>query len=405
MIAISCITLIFLMFSLYFYAQIPFTVSFLLVSMLSVCTFVGVEKSLGFIVFLLAVINFIIFNRVIYSKKTVLIFLIICLILVPTIFISILNGADINKNFLKLFQIIVICISLFFLSKYGILLSAKMKVKYTIVFLITNVFFGLAAHILYNPYDLGLIRFSGIFFDSNYFALHSLVIFYLLDNIKGHSFLKTMIAIFILSSLSASVIFIFLSYFLMKKFLFKAFFSAKAFFLVTLASTSVYIWLMYLLKELTNNSFESQFLVYKIASLTHRLDAQFQAIDLILSNNALFQGLGSGRNIELTGLALHHSFLQMIFSHGLMFFIVFNLVLSLVIKSTSFAIQGDKNKYFAILYALLIGCFVLDPIVTLFFHLVLFFSYEKKELIKINHIVNTKNMRFYGFSAQVHKKL
>ena len=87
--------------------------------------------------------------------------------------------------------------------------------------------------------------------------------------------------------------------------------------------TYVYIGSLGVISELDLSSNGNVFLQYKINSMKLRLEPQLKAIELLSDKNAWFSGFGSGRNMQLTGKAVHNGFLQLLFSHGVFYYILF----------------------------------------------------------------------------------
>lgn len=392
MVWVSIVGLLFLLTFTWLYSGIKFSNSFLITSMLSVTTYVGVVNSFGFIVFLIAVVNFFIWEVKKIEKKKVTLLLSYCFILLPIIFISLLNGAKLEQNILKYFQIVILFFFLLVILDEVKGIGDKKKIKFVKVFLFINLIFGLFSHIFFNAYDLGFIRFSGIFFDANYFGLHCLLMFYIIDTIavKNHHFLKVFIIIFLLLSFSLSAYFLFLMYIIFKKYLPIAFLKAKSFFIISSLSLVSYLFIMTFLETLAGRHIDNDIVAFKLISLMQRLNAQFQAIDMIKLDFRFLEGFGSGRNLELTGKALHNSFLQMIFSHGIFFYFISLLILTFAIRKVSKCGGLDNKKYYALAYSYLISTYVLDPIIALTFHLFLLFSIKKKSIPSILTIRSLK---------------
>ncbi|MGL5335784.1 MAG: hypothetical protein ACRC9R_06515, partial [Enterovibrio sp.] len=90
------------------------------------------------------------------------------------LFLSIKNGANAYLSVLKFFQLIFLALALFISYKaVAYSFSERTKIEKLIkTFIFINITFGILLHVLFNSYDFGLIRFSGIFFDSNYFGIY-----------------------------------------------------------------------------------------------------------------------------------------------------------------------------------------------------------------------------------------
>ncbi|MCL1145221.1 hypothetical protein L2747_04220 [Shewanella marinintestina] len=378
MVLISIGSLIFFVLLLYLYARISLSLSLVIVSCFSICTFSGVVSSSGFIFYLFSIIIFVLFNRISFKKDLLILFFMFLLFLLPILFLSLNNGASEVKSFLKFFQSVVAIFGLVFISRANISISQVQMERICISFIVVNVVFGLVFHLLFNVYDLGLIRFSGIFFDSNYYGLYCLLLYFSLDLFfKINRLLKLILALMVLSSLSFSILLIFVMYIILSQKCPKFLMNPFAFFSALVSSMICYLTLMLAMKKLSNEAVSNQFIFYKLSSLSHRLSAQFDALDILTLKHAFFSGMGSGRNLELTGRALHHSFLQMIFSHGIIYYLLMISILTLSLKGLDNTLLITR-KYYAIFYCLLVACFVLDPYATLFFNIVALLFYAIK---------------------------
>ncbi|QHS14345.1 hypothetical protein [Shewanella sp. Arc9-LZ] len=384
MVLISIASLIIFILLLYLYARVSLSLSLLLVSCFSICTFSGVVSSSGFIFYLFSIIIFFLFNRITFKKDLFILFFMFLFFLLPVLFLSLNNGASELNSFLKFFQSIVATFGLVFISRAHVSITQVQMERICISFVIVNVVFGLVFHLLFNVYDLGLIRFSGIFFDSNYYGLYCLLLYFSLDLFfKGNRLLKLTLALMVISSLSFSILLIFLMYIILSQKCPKFMMNPFSFFFALVSSMICYLTLMLAMKKLSSEAVSNQFIFYKLSSLSHRLSAQFDALDILTLNNAFFSGMGSGRNLELTGRALHHSFLQMIFSHGVIYYLLMILILTLSLKGLDNTLVITR-KYYAIFYCLLVACFVLDPYATLYFNIValLFYAIKSKPILE-----------------------
>lgn len=380
MVLISIGSLIIFILLLYLYARISFSLSLVLVSCFSVCTFSGVVFSSGFIFYFFSIIIFSLFNRIYLKKEFLILFFSFMLLLFPILFLSMNNGASELKSFLKFFQTLVAIFGLIFISKTCVSITQIQMEKICISFIWVNIVFGMIFHVLFNVYDLGLIRFSGIFFDSNYYGLYCLLLYFSLDLFtKDNKLLKLILALMVLSSLSFSILTIFVIYIVLSRKSPQFLLNPYAFFATLISSMISYLTMMLAMKKLSNETVSNQFIFYKLSSLSHRLSAQLDALDILMLQHAFFSGMGSGRNLELTGRALHHSFLQMIFSHGVIYYLLMISMLTFSLKGLDSTLIITK-KYYAIFYCLLIACFVLDPYATLYFNLValLFYAINSK---------------------------
>ena len=132
---------------------------------------------------------------------------------------------------------------------------------------------------------------------------------------------------------------------------------------VLCGSLSVFIFMIipFILQSHLSYSHLSGFIKYKLHSLTNRFDAQILSYELL--DNTLLHllfGYGSGRNLELTKIALHSFFIQSLFSHGLFYFII--LLIFLFYHCYTCLISDKINhSIFAFLFCFVLICGMLDP--------------------------------------------
>lgn len=374
---VSCLSLFLI---LLFINKLSFSVSFLFTSIVFVSTHLGHSSAVSYSIFLLGFLCYVLFNKsILLSKFDVLLIGTYCLIVLLVICLSLSNGAKIDLNILKFVQATLILLSLKIALNAKSIFNERKRLNIVLTFLFVHLFFGAIGHLLYGIYDHGLFRISGIVFDSNYFGLVLLSLLYCVIIDSSHfkfkrKFLLYFISILILISGSVTaIISLFLFLFLVKRcpsFLMNHY----SFFIISLTLISAYLMSIYYIDALQFNDIENTFLQYKVASVKLRLEPQITALNLLKEQNAFWQGFGSGRNPELTGRALHNGLFQLVFSHGIFYFVIFTSWLSLLLLSYNKAPRKDKLSIYAIFYSLLLSSLMLDPLFLLVFNLVLLFS-------------------------------
>lgn len=309
---------------------------------------------------------FIILNvKIYYEKNLVTFYLFTVTILIFLTYSSLLNGASLFINTAKLIQLCTIVYFISF-SNYIIYCSLSDIVKINKLYIFFNVIFGILIHIIFDGYNEGILRFSGLFFDSNYFALYSFIFFVIIDcKISNKRFLNFINMFMVVLSLSSTVTISLLLYMCMK-YLFR---NLKFSFIINYSIFVLYGTLLVflfmitplILKSYLSYSHLSGFIKYKLHSLTNRFDAQILAYDLLGNTLQHFLfGYGSGRNLELTKIALHSFFIQSLFSHGIFYF--FFLLIFLFYHFYVCLKSHDKIYIlFSFLFCFLLICGMLDP--------------------------------------------
>lgn len=376
MTVISILAMISMLVLFIFYGKVSFSTSLYIVSIFSITTYAGVQHSIGFIFNFFALMLLIYCSRIYFKKKTITYIYVLSVANFVIIFLSLNNGAVFVLNFLKFAQVSVLFLSIIVLHPISRTVSIMQMERCIVSIIVVNLFFGFFAHIFFNPYDEGMIRFSGIFFDANYFSLYLLLFYYALELFKSSGYMKLCVAILLCLTLSASAIGLLFIYILLKKVLPKIFLSRAYLFIISLSSVGVYMSIIFWLQSLSQNKVEGNFLIYKMVSLSQRVNVQIKAWDMLKSSDAFIVGFGSGRNLELTGKALHNSYIQMIFSHGFLYLLsVISMLCIFVWLGRSKMCNEDERCYFAIVYTFIIAGFVLDPLMSFYFNILFLFSY------------------------------
>lgn len=364
-------------------------------------TFFGALFNIGFLTFGLLLPFFIDQFRMLRLKKALNVSFIISILTLCVIFLSYLNGASLVLNFVKYIQTIVVWTTLIIFAYSKEVMTERVVKKLSNTYAILIFFSGIVIHFLFNGYDEGMIRFSAIYFDANYFGLVCLLLYFLLDVYRlNHYKLKWIFFLMVFASLSSTAIVCLLVYIIISKTRFIPIINGWFLYVFILILNFAYINLMAFLEAFKPSDDSSIFITYKLVSLSHRLRVQFDALDMISNNYGWALGYGSGRNIELVGLALHNGFLQYIFSHGIIYFLlnVFVICYSYEILRLRTKNTQDKKKLMAIYFALVLSCFLLDPFISLFMHVVVLFyssfiNYQERLWRGYEHNLNSSNLR------------
>lgn len=255
--------------------------------------------------------------------------------------LSCFNGASPLLSVLKSFQF-------FILLKVALIASNRVVVLKDIQQVFLS-FFILS--ILFSPFSLiGLhpgepIRLMGFLYDPNYFGITCfmlLVVSHFIESTKNVNFklYNFLFVLGIILSLSATVYLILIFYKMMtfvgsRRFL--NWFSVPFVMLGLLTFPFAPLLAHVIILELNQfNDMSFDIFTFKLTSLNQRFDVQLSALILIFDNlwNFAF-GFGSGRTLEFLPRALHNGYLQLLFAHGFivyMLFVVVHLILLNIIR-------------------------------------------------------------------------
>jgi len=377
---ISLVSCLFLFLILLFIVKLSFSVAFLFVSIVFVSTHLGHSSAISYSIFLFGFLFYILLNkRVLLSNTDVFLIGFYSFIVLLVINLSLANGAKIDLNILKFVQATLILLSLKVSLNAKVLFDESKRLNIALAFLFVHLFFGFIGHALYGIYDHGLFRISGIVFDSNYFGLTLLALLYcvFIDSSRlrfKRKLLIYSISILIILSGSVTAILSLTLFFVFLRWCPRFLLNPYSFFIISIILISTYLISIDYINALRFGDIDNVFLQYKIASVQLRLEPQMTALNLLKDQNAFWQGFGSGRNPELTGRALHNGLFQLVFSHGIFYYLIFISWLAFLLSSYRRVNYGDKLAIYSIFYALLLASIMLDPLFLLLFNLVLLFS-------------------------------
>lgn len=385
---------------LFFSVTIIFVCKQKWISLIICCLFIPclpiVHGTMSYSFISLTLVLYIIFNpSILHFKKSIITFyafLLICFSILT--YLSVNNGASYFINFVKFIQVsILIFLLLFNKSFFNISLKNIKAINH--IFLFYNIAFGFIIHFIFDGYNIGLTRFSGIFFDSNYFALYCFLFYVLSDKeFLNNKTLMFVNFIFIILSLSLSCYIIFLIY-VLTKYIFRLLKNIKIihglFISFTIGVSLIFLSFPFLLQNLEKYSYSNEYSTYKVVSLTKRFEAQMLAYDLLNQSTSNFLwGLGSGRNSDLTKIALHSFYLQAIFSHGIFYFLILFIIIAFttILFCKNFTKSVQKICIFSFLCSFFIACGVLDPFFNgfLILFLLLVSAFSASNIFLINKI-------------------
>lgn len=305
-------------------------------------------SSYYFIFSFFGIVLFYILKYKIYLNK--LIFDLFFLLFINILFLfSSINGASFELSIIKSIQFFTIVKIIFYDEGYRV--DYKFIKIIFFIFILACLIIGPILMIYSSTEDS--YRFRGFFFDPNYFGAICLVLIVILDFIESvnninNSKLKLILFSFILSSLSATIISIFVIYKILTSKYFinilsRISFPLVLFILIFSPFSSFFIdFLSLTLSDLNNSSLE--YIIYKTSSLNQRFNLQSSALIMLFEDLNLFLfGLGSGRTLEFLPQAVHNGYLQLIFSHGVIAYSIFCVVIFKILLM----IRGKylNNKY------------------------------------------------------------
>lgn len=193
----------------------------------------------------------------------------------------------------------------------------------------------------------GVPRFSGYFYDANYFALVCVVILWFLffeKKLKARSYLFVMSLVFFLIFLSQSFTAItsmcMLMLYLKAKsgnvnYLRPRHTKLNYTYLILAFSYPTFLFITYHTLDIQLlPDYETNMVSFKINSLLMRIKAQISIFDVFGQDyNYFLAGYGSGNSVALFGRVLHNAYLQMLFDNGVFFFVAIVFLLSFYINS------------------------------------------------------------------------
>jgi hypothetical protein len=242
--------------------------------------------------------------------------------------LSLISGGSLVIAGGKTAQILILYFIMTLKIKNELFVSAR---KLTFFFIGTSILVSIFGP-GWNEAD-GTPRFYGFSYDPNFFAAACFAMIVWIEHmeelqeIPKYLFLKVTLLILILFSMSFSILLILTGYVFAKRLLvfnIKRIFWQPVFlflvFVFPLASFYLAEKFIYFF-EYHNNGIYSQF---KLSSIHQRLGVQREALEIFTQNPSIsLTGVGSGRTLELLERALHNGYLQLVFAHGLLFYVAF----------------------------------------------------------------------------------
>ncbi|EPM4617037.1 hypothetical protein ACTJ29_003574 [Vibrio vulnificus] len=372
---ISSLACVFLFAMLRFYAKLNPSLSFVLASIFFISSHFGHSSAFSYVLLMLSTFYLATFDRSVVIKRYDTAGLSLTLVaLIIILNLSLINGGEIYLNILKFIQVAFIFLSLILLAHYNQngTVSIRKFNKIVVSFFIVNIGFGFIANSLFGVYDLGLFRFSGITFDANYFGVFVLCLLFISysDRFLEYKYIKTSRALLfflLLLSGSVTVISALLVFLFLRRFLPRLLLNPFIFLFLIWAGFFIYLEFISFFSGLELSSNGSTFLQFKINSIKLRLSPQIIAVDMLKDNHAWFTGFGSGRNIQLTGKAVHNGLLQLLFSHGVLYFCFLTTFITYILNVLVRSYHNERRFLYSVFYSLIVVSFLLDPFFILAF--------------------------------------
>ncbi|WP_368153604.1 hypothetical protein [Aeromonas sp. s9] len=314
-------------------------------SFLSSMTVLGSLNINVVLIFLSFIILFLSGRLVLNERKIIFFYLFAILIMVFTL-LSSMNNATMWQALGKWLKVILV----FFPFIFNLNLErCRFNVRDVAVsFITSSLILGFFYFFLIGSASglYGIPRFSGYFYDANYFALVCVVILWFLffeKVLKARSYLFVtsfvVFMIFLSQSFTAVTSMCMLMLYLKVKNgninYFRCYhtklnytYLILAFFYPTFLFITYHTLDIQLLPD-----YETNMVSFKINSLLMRIKAQISIFDIFSHDYTYFlAGYGSGNSVALFGRVLHNAYLQMLFDNGVFFFVTIVLLVSFYIN-------------------------------------------------------------------------
>ncbi|MEN3784885.1 hypothetical protein ACTG16_19610 [Aeromonas sp. 23P] len=314
-------------------------------SFLSSMTVLGSLNINVVLIFLSFIILFLSGRLVLNERKIIFFYLFAILIMVLTL-LSSMNNATMWQALGKWLKVILV----FFPFIFNLNLErCRFNVRdLAVSFITSSLIFGFFYFFLIGSASglYGVPRFSGYFYDANYFALVCVVILWFLffeKDLKARSYLFVtsfvVFMIFLSQSFTAVTSMCMLMLYLKVKngninYLrcchtkLNYTYLILAFFYPTILFITYHTLDIQLLPD-----YETNMVSFKINSLLMRIKAQISIFDIFSHDYTYFlAGYGSGNSVALFGRVLHNAYLQMLFDNGVFFFVTIVLLVSFYIN-------------------------------------------------------------------------
>lgn len=338
-------------------------VSLLSISLLSSITTIG-STNIN-VLFIILSIFIGVYTRFLYiPKKSFFLLIVVWTILSILISLSVFNGGYYYNVIGKSLKLFIICFLLSTkyrgIDAYDLIVIARGFIGASVCSLPFMLKFGL--------YDNGFLiyRFSGYFFDANFFSLICLFFLMIIPLYTNkYSLLLYLLFLSILLSQSWSTIIL---YFIIKLI------GLKRLGIIGRKVNRILPFLFFLLTILIANviidnysdvlggyqDYENYY-VQKMNSAILRYNIIVHGYLMIMTSDiGLWTGFGSGKTFELFGKVFHNLYFQDFFDHGICYFIIFYLYLAHLLRKSSLVLHG-------ILLILLIQNFFFDNLYTFVF--------------------------------------
>ncbi|MCT8647818.1 hypothetical protein KZ384_11055, partial [Glaesserella parasuis] len=344
------------------------------------------------VIVLFFVVLFGFLNRLIYfNRKSFLFFLLSFFVMVFIIFLGIKNGGHIYNAVGKSLKIFIILFLFFISYKDGFIsfydIRKNIRVFYLITFISILVLYNAG---YYNDQGIILERVSGFLYDPNYLSLFCFIfILYLsyfgkLLGIKYKKDILCLLLIILLCQSWSMFIFVFIYYLIGYKRLCDFGKLINPYFSIIIVFF-IYFSLYGLDKIVAYQDWSESHLSLKLNSLIFRLNAMLDGFSVITTNSdILLYGMGSGRSLEITDRVFHNLYFQQLFDHGIVYYLVFSLLLWYLCKHKIFDKVGMVH---VVIFFLALNNIVFDNFYSFIFPFSIFIFLSTKE--RTNTLLNS----------------
>ncbi len=314
-------------------------------SFLSSMTVLG-SLNINVVLIFLSFIILLLSGRLVLNERKIIFFYLFAILIMVLTLLSSMNNATMWQALGKWLKVILV----FFPFIFNLNLErCRFNVRDVAVsFITSSLILGFFYFFLIGSASglYGIPRFSGYFYDANYFALVCVVILWFLffeKVLKARSYLFVtsfvVFMIFLSQSFTAVTSMCMLMLYLKVKNGNINYFRCchtklnytyliLAFFYPTFLFITYHTLDIQLLPD-----YETNMVSFKINSLLMRIKAQISIFDIFSHDYTYFlAGYGSGNSVALFGRVLHNAYLQMLFDNGVFFFVTIVLLVSFYIN-------------------------------------------------------------------------
>ncbi|MDG6871706.1 hypothetical protein QA291_01230 [Glaesserella parasuis] len=303
--------------------------------------------------------------------------------MVIIIFLGMKNGGYIYNAVGKSLRIFIILFLFFISYKDGFISFYDIRKNIRAFYLTTFISIPILYYAgYYNDQGIILERVSGFLYDPNYLSLFCFIfILYLsyfgkLLNIKNKKDILCLLFIILLCQSWSIFLFIFIYYTIGYKRLCYLGKLINPYFPIFII---FFIWcVLYSLDKIAvYQDWSESHLFLKLNSLIFRLNAMLDGFSVINTNSdILLYGMGSGRSLEITDRVFHNLYFQQLFDHGIIYYLVFSLLLWYLCKHKFF----DKVEMIhVVIFFLTLNNIIFDNFYSFIFPFSIFIFLSTKE--------------------------